>query len=161
MAYSDTVGDNAQLLLRTVRGVGDYAGRSRRTEVIYYWIACALISVVLGFALVTVAPFTATVWFDLCLRLLFFVPMMALFVRRLHDQDRSGWWGVLLPLAFLLTVPQTLAASTGDVHAIIAQKRSAIGLLLDVVWLAVLVLSFWPGTNGPNRFGPDPRLEDA
>jgi uncharacterized membrane protein YhaH (DUF805 family) len=161
VAYGDTIGDNAHLLLRTVRGVGDYGSRSRRTEVVYYWIACALISVVLGFALVTVAPFPSTIWLDLCLRLLFFVPMMALFVRRLHDQDRSGWWGMLLPLAFLLTVPQTLAASTGDVQTIIAQKRSAPALLLDAVWLAVLVFSFWPGTNGPNRFGPDPRLEES
>jgi uncharacterized membrane protein YhaH (DUF805 family) len=161
MPYSDTVGDNAHLLLRTIRGIGHYAGRSRRTEVIYYWIACALIGVVVDFALVSFAPFSATVWIDASLRLLFFIPMMALFVRRLHDQDRSGWWGLLLLTGFLLSVPQLLAAETADFHIMIAQKRSAAGLLLDVVWLAVLVLCILPGTPDTNRFGPDPRLEEA
>jgi uncharacterized membrane protein YhaH (DUF805 family) len=120
-----------------------------------------LIGVVVDFALVSFAPFSATVWIDASLRLIFFTPMMALFVRRLHDQDRSGWWGLLLLTGFLLSVPQLLAAETADFHIMIAQKRSAAGLLLDVVWLAVLVFCCLPGTPDANRFGPDPRLEEA
>jgi uncharacterized membrane protein YhaH (DUF805 family) len=87
--------------------------------------------------------------------------MMALFVRRLHDQDRSGWWGLLLPVGFLLSVPELLAISTGDFHKIVAERNSPIGLLFDAVWLTVLVLCMLPGTEGANRFGADPRLEES
>ena len=161
MAYRDTVGDNAYLLARTLRGVTDFSGRSRRTEIIYYWIMCALIGVVIGFVLVTGAPFETIISFDTGLRALFTIPMFALFVRRLHDQDRSGWWGLILPLAFLSTVPRVLMEAHGDVQEIIAYKTTPTALLSDVLWLATLVLCFLPGTNGPNRFGPDPRLEES
>ena len=59
-----------------------------------------------------------------------FVPSIAVQVRRLHDQDRSGWW-VLLNL-----VPYLGA-------------------------LVLFVFMLLPGTNGANRFGPDPKRPEA
>lgn len=161
MAYSDTVADNARLLLRTIRGIGDYSGRSRRTEVIYFWIAYTLLAVVLSFALLSLTSFAMTKWFGIGLRVLFFVPYMALFVRRLHDQDLSGWWGALIPAAILLALPHEWAVSTGNIQAMFAQKNSGLRLLFDAVCLAILALCLLPGTPGPNRFGPDPRLDDG
>lgn len=159
MAYSDTIGDNAYLLKRTLRGVADFTGRSRRTEVIYYWVATVLIAVVVGFVQVTLAPFRPMMWFEVLLQVIFVIPMFALFVRRLHDQNRSGWWGVLLPLALVLSVPQRLNEIRGDVGAMFAQRTSAVAIALDLVCIAIFVLLMWPGTDGPNQFGPDPRLE--
>lgn len=52
MAYLNSIGDNAKLLRRTVTGVTYFSGCSRRTEVIYYWIASALVGVLLNFRLV-------------------------------------------------------------------------------------------------------------
>lgn len=161
MAYSDSVGDNAHLLKRTVTGTFDFDGRSRRTEVIYYWIATLLIGLTLGFAGMVLAPLESTLWFDVLLQLILVIPMFALFVRRLHDQNRAGWWGLLLPLALILSIPQRVSELRGDVGALMAQKNSLTDIALDLVCIAIIVLFLWPGTDGPNRFGPDPRLEES
>jgi len=160
VAYSDTIGDNAYLLKRTLGGIAEFKGRSRRTEVIYYWIATVLISVVVAMVRVTLAGFESTIWLDVVLQLVLVIPMFSLFVRRLHDQNRSGWWGLLLPLALLLSIPEKLNEVRGDLQAMLVQKISVMAISLDLLCLAILVLFLWPGTDGPNRFGSDPRLEE-
>lgn len=161
MAYSDTIGDNAYLLRRTLLGTADFTGRSRRTEAIYYWIVTVLVGVVVGFAQVTLAPFQSMMWLDLLLQLAFVAPMFALFVRRLHDQNRSGWWGLLMPLALALSIPERLNELRGDVAAVFAEKTSLAAIALDLVCIVLLVLFLWPGTEGFNQFGPDPRIEEG
>ena len=159
MTYSDNLGDNARLLLRTVRGVSDFSGRSRRAEVIYYWIACALLGAVIGITVNTIASHQTAFRLGVGLRLLFAIPMFSLFVRRLHDQDQSGWWGLLLPLAYLSATPRLLAAASGDIHAVNAPIIEPLALLTFLLWVVILVACFRPGTTGPNQFGSDPRLE--
>lgn len=159
MAYSDTIGDNAQLLRRTLTGVTDFTGRSRRTEVIYYCIASALLSIVLTFVAQTVATFETSLLFGDALQLVILIPLFALFVRRVHDQNRSAWWCVLLPLSILLSLPTRMAELHGDVQSIIARKTSPIGIAGALCGLGVLVLCLLPGTEGSNRYGPDPRLQ--
>ena len=61
------------------------------------------------------------------------IPSIAVTVRRLHDRDMSGWWY----LGFIVA--------------------SAIPLLGLIASIAFLVVMFLPGTEGPNRFGPDPK----
>jgi uncharacterized membrane protein YhaH (DUF805 family) len=161
MAYHDASGDNARLLRRAILGVADFSGRSRRTELLYYFIACALIGAVFHFAMSMTVSFDMAVRLGNALSLLFMVPVFALFVRRLHDQGRSGWWGLLQPLMLLLSVPRLIAELRGDLAAIIAQRFTPIGILSGIVGLAILILYFLPGSDGANRYGPDPRLEDA
>jgi uncharacterized membrane protein YhaH (DUF805 family) len=102
------------------------------------------------------APFQSMMWLGVLLRLVYVIPMFALFVRRLHDQNRSGWWGLLLPLALLLSIPGNSAFD-----GIIPQTPSPYGIALEIVCIAVLVLFLLPGTVGSNRFGLDPRLEQS
>ena len=61
------------------------------------------------------------------------IPGIAVTVRRLHDRDMSGWWY----LGF-----------------IVASLVPLIGFIASIAFLVVL---FLPGTDGPNRFGPDPK----
>ena len=61
------------------------------------------------------------------LRLVILLPSLAVQVRRLHDMDRSAWW------LLLLVPPITI-----------------IGVIV------LLIMSIFPGTPGPNRYGPDP-----
>ncbi len=63
------------------------------------------------------------------LRLVILLPSLAVQVRRLHDMDRSAWW------LLLLVPPITI-----------------IGVII------LLIMSIFPGTPGPNRYGPDPVL---
>jgi len=129
--------------------------------VIYYWIASALIGVVLNFAVQTAVSFERSLVFSNLLQLLLLVPMFALFVRRVHDQDRSGWWGMLLPLSLLLSIPRVLAELRGDIHAVIAQQTTPVGIMAGLCALAIFVLCFLPGTDGTNRYGADPRLDET
>jgi len=160
LAYSDSIGDNAQLLKRTITHVADFSGRSRRTEVIYYWIAGVLAGITLDFALTTTASFRASLLVSDALEFAFLVPMLALFVRRIHDQNRSGWWGWLLPLSVLLSLPQRIAEFHADPQVLIAEKVTPVGIVAGLCSLAVLVLCLLPGTDGTNHYGPDPRLEE-
>lgn len=161
MANSIGGQENAKLLLRTVRGIVDFTGRSRRTEVLYYAFAVVILVATIDFAFTTSASFTIARRFDIALQLLFAVPTFALFVRRLHDQNRSGVWGILLPLAMLLALPSIFAQLRGDIHEIVAQRTMPLALLDNLLWLIILVFWYLPGTPGSNRFGPDPRLQEA
>lgn len=161
MAYSDSVADNSRLLKRTLTGVTDFSGRSRRTEVIYYWIATALVGVVLNFSVHTFVSFETWMLFAVALRLVLMIPMFALFVRRIHDQNRSGWWGVILPLFVMLSLPRIANALHGDIHSVVAPRTAILAIMEGLCALGILVLCFLPGTPGDNQFGPDPRLEEV
>lgn len=60
------------------------------------------------------------------------VPLIALQVRRFHDRNMSGWWYLGLFLA------------------------GFIPLVGSVTGITITVISILKGTDGPNRFGPDP-----
>lgn len=51
---------------------------------------------------------------------------LALYTKRWHDRDKSGWWSLIM------LVP-----------------------IIGAIWLLV-ECGILPGTRGPNRFGPDP-----
>lgn len=86
---------------------------------------------------------------------------MATTAKRLHDRNRSGWWalavvvvnrlsyfyyGAFFGLSFGVDIP-----ITGEMLLVML----AIALSLLQTWI-VIELFFLAGTDGPNRFGPDP-----
>ncbi len=60
-------------------------------------------------------------------------PIVGATIRRLHDRDMSGWWYLWMSLLALIPIV-------------------GFGVM---IWMLVLMLL--PGTQGPNRFGADPR----
>ena len=156
MAY-DSSGDNRRLLKRTLVGTLDLSGRSRRTELVYYVIACALAGVVLGFAVSTMFGFKQGIIASSVIRLALTIPVFALIVRRLHDQDRTGWWVVLPLVLFVGGIARDVRFIGDPFHSVAPVLVILLGLALQI---AALVLVFLPGTAGPNRFGADPRLEE-
>ena len=80
---------------------------------------------------------------------------LAVCARRLHDQDKSGWWLLILwaaPLA-LLRLTRWLIHQPGEGgRTALATSLAALGLEL---W-ALVEIGFRSGTPGPNRFGPQP-----
>jgi uncharacterized membrane protein YhaH (DUF805 family) len=133
----------------------DFTGRSRRTEVIYYWIATMLIGAVLGFTLGTILPFGPARLVVSIVQLLLTLPIFALTVRRLHDQDRVGW-GVLLPVAAIaLNIANLVLHPLDPFRArLLPWQLTLAGAAALLLWLILLLL---PGTKGANRFGGDPR----
>ena len=122
-------------LLMPFRRAFDYSGRSGKKEFFtFFWIFLLAIPVSLTMLIpvlsgwdpesrgMNVGMTVAGVYF-----LTILVPAVALFVRRFHDFDWSGWWllGIFVPVAGVLA---EIAA---------------------MVWVE--------GTIGKNRFGPDPK----
>lgn len=66
-----------------------------------------------------------------------FLPQISLQVRRFHDRNISAWW--YLALFILNMIP-------------------AVGFIAG---LAMLVITLLRGTEGPNKFGPDPLRPEA
>nr|WP_298929313.1 DUF805 domain-containing protein [uncultured Erythrobacter sp.] len=148
-------------MILPLKRYADFAGRSRRME---YWMFAVMnfvISMVLAgpaafayFAAIAAVDPTAAGseaemaealmggigtlgWAGLSLYGLYFlavlIPSIAVVVRRLHDRDMSGWWYLGFIVASLLPF---------------------VGILASI---GFIVLMFLPGTDGPNRFGPDPK----
>ena len=55
-----------------------------------------------------------------------FYPSLCIGIKRWHDRDKSGWW------TLILLIP-----------------------VIGLIW-GIIELGFLKGTEGPNRFGPDP-----
>ena len=109
----------------------DFSGRARRRE---YWMFF-LFNMLIAFplALVDAAMMSDSDGFGFLYplySLAVMLPAFAVYVRRLHDINKSGWWCLigLVPL---------------------------IGAIVLLLWLVR------DGTQGPNRFGPDPKATNA
>jgi uncharacterized membrane protein YhaH (DUF805 family) len=132
-------------MLLPLQRYADFDGRSCRAE---YWmfallqlliaIACFLIY----FVLAGVSPASQTemsslgtgllIFFVLAYLVVFFIPGIAVTIRRWHDLDQSGWF--LLLFAVLGAIP----------------ILGAIASLGNLIWFCM------PGTSGPNKYGDDP-----
>jgi len=156
MAYQDGTGDSLKLLKSTLVRTFDFSGRSRRAEVIYYWIASVLANVVLGFAVIPLLSFNGRIIGSELIRFALSIPAFALFVRRVHDQNRNGAWIIVFIAFFALSITDGLRLLWSDTKPPFMTLIIAVGLIL---WVACMALTFLPGTNGPNKYGDDPRLE--
>ena len=78
----------------------------------------------------------ALLWVPLGLILIFFlamfIPSIAVTVRRLHDRNMSGWWYLAFFVAGFVPVLDWVSS------------------------IALLVIMALKGTDGDNRYGPDP-----
>lgn len=155
LSLGDMARGGMQLFLRTIRGTADFSGRSRRAEVVYYWMFCVIVGGAINIAVVSLVTHRQSEWFQNVFDSLLLLPMFAQFVRRLHDQNRSGWWGLILPLTYLLGVPDALAEARVDIQA--TPTITPLGAASMVLGLVYFVLCLLRGTSGPNHYGPDPR----
>jgi uncharacterized membrane protein YhaH (DUF805 family) len=75
------------------RKYATFHGRARRSEYWWFQLFLAIAGVASGIADAIVSAPLA--WFAFLVLLVSFLPSLAVFVRRLHDVDRSGWWVLL------------------------------------------------------------------
>jgi uncharacterized membrane protein YhaH (DUF805 family) len=91
--------------LETLNKYADFGGRARRREYWMFHLINFIISVAVGFAAGLVGGMlglnqTLVTGIALLYSVAMFIPSLAVWVRRLHDTGRSGWWSliVLIPL---------------------------------------------------------------
>lgn len=154
--HADYIG----LVTRSIVHSFDFTGRSRRMEWLCYAIAAAvignMITLVARHGLGLAGPDMGLLTPDRVVGLLLALPMFAQFVRRLHDQDRSGWWGLLLLALILCSKYPFLGAIIPGLPA----SGPAVTATALVLLMAFICFILYPGTDGPNRFGRDPRLSE-
>jgi uncharacterized membrane protein YhaH (DUF805 family) len=158
-----------RLAFRPLRDMFVFTGRSTRSEV---W-AFFLLGILANMITITISGPSAPLM-DAAKMLWGFLwgfPLITLFVRRLHDQDRSGRWALsLLGLAFLIVVmsglpqsaesPMTVTINGTVSHPAFTPLSIGLGGIVVTIALAQFVVMYLlPGTYGRNRFGPDPRLD--
>ncbi|NGM47185.1 DUF805 domain-containing protein [Rhodobacter sp. SGA-6-6] len=128
------------------KNYANFQGRAARSE---YWFFALFVFIVAG---ILSALMFATVDFNtgqisglgyviIAILAVFYlailIPSIAVAVRRLHDRNMSGWWY----LGFIVL--------------------SAIPFVGIVASIAMLVIFCLKGTDGDNRFGPDPLRPSA
>jgi len=85
------------LSLQPLRKYADFKGRAGRTE---YW-GFVLLWIIASFILGFVGALIHANWLADLLSLAIVIPYLAVFVRRMHDINRRGWW-ILLPIVNLV-----------------------------------------------------------
>ena len=145
------------------RNYVNFSGRAQRSE--YWWF---ILFAVISQTVVTFIPFLGTIY-----ALALFLPSLAVAVRRLHDTNRTGWWVLvyLVPAwvsaALAIVLFLLFGLDGGDLSFADGGEWAAIGVFLGILLviglivtlvLAIVMIVFLilPGTQGPNRYGPDP-----
>lgn len=141
-----------QWMILPLKRYFDFKGRSRRMEFWMFALLNLIVSFVIGI-IIALTSGTGAMLNDmqagagspfgflmggagillLIWSLAILIPSIAVAVRRLHDRDMSGWWY----LGFIVL--------------------SLIPFLNIISAIAFIVLMALPGTEGPNRFGSDPK----
>lgn len=152
-----------KLLKRAITGFATFQGRSRRSEIAYYWMATTLAGVLIWIA-AGFLPWRGGLIFALVAQLVFSVPIFAMFARRLHDQGLSAWGLVILPPVFAINIYEHLR------YILLDPRTGTLGLpelpgWLNVAWfllvLGYLIFLALPGMKGANSYGADPRAEET
>src|SRR5262245_53500911 len=127
-----------------------------------FWLALILLVVVAllilfaSLVLVGERDTTAIRLNGFVITLVFLYPLMALWVKRLHDRGRLGYTVIFFLVPWLLHQITNIIGITGDPLTFNS---------MDVLFFAVnIVIGIWffvdlgllRGTKGPNQFGPDP-----
>ena len=156
MAY-DPKAENLFYLRRIVTGLFDFTGRSRRSEFLVFLAAMMLVMAL--FSIVNLTFFDAlAVSYGKYIQFALWIPAVPLFVRRLHDQDKTGWIALIMPALLAMKVYEQAQFEAGNLLSPnLGFPYNAVGLILVI---SFWVLVFWPGSKGENRFGRDPRQQD-
>jgi uncharacterized membrane protein YhaH (DUF805 family) len=143
----------------------DFSGRSRRTELIGFWLllmfggaALQLGASFLDFELENrIRPILA-----ILSAAVFLCPWLALSARRLHDSGRSGWWVFLSLPTLTLSLWENLVRLQ-DPFALPGGQPVPlpVTLMMMLALLAFMALLFWDDDPDTNRYGPNPRRREV
>ena len=127
-----------------------FSGRTSRSEFWWFYLFFIILMIVAGliavsgFALATMSttPLIALSVIAGLIYLAFLIPFFAVTVRRFHDRNLSGWW---YGLVFVFNLLPNVAPDNVPLLAV-----------SGIAAIASIVICCLKGTQGPNKFGPDP-----
>lgn len=143
-----------------------FEGRINRKP---YWLASLLMIVpiiIFGFAALFFVgtDSNSQLWANILLTILIAYPAIALLIKRLHDRNRPGVLAAVLWAPTVLMYLGQLTGLTGEMTDAYGQAMFAPNTLGLIVYaLGFVVAIYWlidlgclRGTDGPNKYGPDP-----
>ena len=142
--------------LLPLRRYAEFGGRSRRTELVAFYLMIMLVGFPLALAMLMLGSSKIGAAAGWLLLLALLCPSLALAVRRLHDSGRSGWWLLLVVPGAALAIWESFlpAAALGR-----EEMRALADLAQSAASLVLLVLLLWTDEPEPNRYGPNPRFD--
>ena len=142
----------------------NFKGRINRGK---YWLAIlifVIISLVMGTIGYIADQAMAFQLLNLIVSIGLFIAGLAVGIKRLHDRDKSGWW---LLLFYILPSVLFIIGAVIFFYGLGAEEAGGVigGTVVYLLGAAVLIwaiveLGCLRGTEGPNRFGPDPLAVD-
>lgn len=143
-----------------------YRGRAPRSE--FWWFAAFNLLVAL-LALAADGPLPTPGqappgprWASAVTTLLLLAPNVSVAVRRLHDMGQTGRWLWFLPLPTALAMVYAIVAAIAGIDQSTAASALAISALTTpLLSLALFVAAAFPGTRGPNAYGPGPEPSEG
>ena len=154
MAYNPT-SENFAHLRRVMTGLADFKGRSGRTEFLVFLILMIVINGV-GLVVADVTNHGSLLQYDQYLQFALWLFAIPVFARRLHDQNRTGWLALMVPAILGLKLYGQILFDARQLP--IPELGYPFNVAEFILVIAFWVLVVWPGTDGANRFGQDPRL---
>ena len=87
-------------MMMPLKRYAEFSGRSRRKEFWSFWLATLIAGIIAG-VIDGILGLTGFISLRILVQLAILVPSIAVAIRRMHDQDRSGWW-ILCPIANII-----------------------------------------------------------
>jgi uncharacterized membrane protein YhaH (DUF805 family) len=84
------------------------------------------------------------------------LPTAAITIKRLNDRDWPSWIGYLLAVLFVVLVIANYFGLLLDPDRMAPPEAFAFGTIMLFFLWTLADNGFFKGTNGPNRYGPDP-----
>jgi uncharacterized membrane protein YhaH (DUF805 family) len=154
-----------QAITHVLRNYVNFRGRATRSEFWWFFLLTFIVYVALfimssvGIAssadpqlwglLAQVGSTGTLVWF-----LATIIPVSAVWFRRLHDSNKSGWWYVLTIMSgfggFIFVV---LSALQNQVTFMVGM---VLGIASGIGGIVLLIFALLSSTSGPNRYGEEP-----
>lgn len=154
-----------QAIKHVFRNYANFRGRASRSEFWWFYLFMTIVSGALyaismvGIAtspdpqrwglLAQVGIILTIVWF-----LATILPVSAVWFRRLHDSNKSGWWYILPIVSGFFGF--ALFALSALQNQVLFAAGAVLGLVSGLAGILLLIFALLPGTPGPNRYGEGP-----
>jgi uncharacterized membrane protein YhaH (DUF805 family) len=136
-----------------------FEGRINRAKFWIGWLSLCVLLIVANLVLWTIfglqslegeiSPTWPVAWFVWVIIVIAITyATFAVWAKRWHDRDRSGWWSLIFFVPIVGGMWFTFVPIVGAIWIAVVPVTCAIWILVELGCL--------PGTEGPNRFGQDP-----
>lgn len=131
----------------------NFSGRARRKEYGWFLVFNFIVGII-----ISVVDFLAfgnsDGFFSLIYALIVFIPGLAVFVRRLHDFGKSGWF--VLVMIFIPLTGLIIAFFSSQISQSATIFFFVVSILLFIYYFYYLPI-FEKGDEGENAYGSDPK----